>query len=242
MTKRSAKKGTDKGKVVAKTMAGATAGRKEASPAGTAAKARDRRSGALTVMQGGAAATAGGTAPSAMPARASAIDPTVGQRLRSPGDLGLGSPVAKAPTSATRPSMTSATEPETRDGRLPPVGTKLLKCDRLGRVRCECEVTARGFVYRGTTYRSLSAAASAAAKDLGISTRVNGFVFFNLAKPSRGAKDPADALTVLGERFAARASLLLRCASSAESGARVRRAIETHAKAVDGVLKAAAAG
>ena len=44
-----------------------------------------------------------------------------------------------------------------------PVGTKLQKLDRQGEVRCECTVEEGGFRYGKTVFRSLSAAAAAAA-------------------------------------------------------------------------------
>jgi hypothetical protein len=65
-----------------------------------------------------------------------------------------------------------------RDERLPPVGTILVKRDRDGRPRCECTVEEGGVRYAGKVHGSLSGAASAAAADLGIKGRVNGFVFW----------------------------------------------------------------
>lgn len=43
--------------------------------------------------------------------------------------------------------------------------------DRHGSVRCECTVEDGGVRYAGKVYRSLSAAAMAAAKDLGLTNR-----------------------------------------------------------------------
>jgi len=58
-------------------------------------------------------------------------------------------------------------------------GTVLRKPDRKGKTRCECTVEAEGYRYKGTVYGSLSGAATAAAKDLGLSgTSFNGYVFW----------------------------------------------------------------
>src|SRR5687767_5410868 len=85
-----------------------------------------------------------------------------GSAPRVPGG---GRRVAKgAPVRAT--SADSAAP--VRDQRLPAPGTTLVKRDRDGRARCECQVEEGGFRYRGTLHRSLSGAASAAAEYLGI--------------------------------------------------------------------------
>jgi hypothetical protein len=64
------------------------------------------------------------------------------------------------------------------------VGTVVQKRDRHGQVRCECTVEAEGIRYQKTLYHSLSAAAVAAAKDLGLVARsLNGYVFWGLKKP-----------------------------------------------------------
>src|SRR5256712_6028548 len=68
----------------------------------------------------------------------------------------------KAPK-ATKPQPTSKTEPPA----LVP-GTVLRKLDRKGKTRCECTVEAEGYRYKGTVYGSLSGAAAAAAKDVGL--------------------------------------------------------------------------
>jgi hypothetical protein len=67
------------------------------------------------------------------------------------------------------------------DARLPAIGTVIRKTDRHGNVRCTCRVVTQGIRYNGTVYRSLSAAAMAAASDLGLgSATQNGFVFWAL--------------------------------------------------------------
>jgi hypothetical protein len=97
-------------------------------------------------------------------------------------------------------------EPRERDPRLPPVGTTLTKRDRAGNIRCECLITATGFEYKGTEYRSLSGAAMAAAKDLGVKGAINGWLWFGLAKPSARIADPAEVLASAWDRFHERAS------------------------------------
>ena len=65
-------------------------------------------------------------------------------------------------------------------------GTLIKKLDRAGKTRCECVVEAGGYRYKGTVHASLSGAAAAAAKDLGLSgTSFNGYVFWGLSKPGR---------------------------------------------------------
>src|SRR2546422_549131 len=94
----------------------------------------------------------------------------------------------KAPK-ATKPQPTSKTEPPS----LVP-GTVLRKLDRKGKTRCECTVEAEGYRYKGTVYGSLSGAAAAAAKDVGLSgTSFNGYVFWGLTRPgfrARGWRQP----------------------------------------------------
>ena len=72
------------------------------------------------------------------------------------------------------------TAPKRPDARLPSVGTTLVKRDRGGAPRCECTIEADGYRYKDTVYRSITAAARAAASDLGISTAVNGLVFWGV--------------------------------------------------------------
>jgi len=69
------------------------------------------------------------------------------------------------------------------DARLPAVGTVIAKRDRHGKVRCKCRVVEGGIRYNGTVYSSVSAAALAAASDLGLeSPTQNGYVFWALDK------------------------------------------------------------
>lgn len=55
--------------------------------------------------------------------------------------------------------------------RLPAAGTVLQKRDGHGAVRCECTIEEGVIRYAGNVYRSLSAAAMAAAKDPGLNNK-----------------------------------------------------------------------
>ena len=106
----------------------------------------------------------------------------------------------KAPTKETL--VADAGPMLTLDPRLPEPGTLLQKLDRHGTVRCECTVEQRGIRYAGTAYRSLSAAAMAAAKDLRLSNKTqNGFTFWGLSKPSRALADPLEMLNRVWQRY-----------------------------------------
>lgn len=81
-----------------------------------------------------------------------------------------------------------------QDPRVPPPGTVLQKRDRQGEVRCECTVETDGIRYRDTLFPSLSAAAMAAARDLGLASKTqNGFAFWGLGRrPNREAATDAE--------------------------------------------------
>ena len=92
--------------------------------------------------------------------------------------------------------------PRTRDPRLPAPGTVLQKKDRQGVARCECTVEEDGIRFKGTLYRSLSAAAMAASKDLGLGGQAqNGFLFWGLVRQAPREKDPVAALEHACERY-----------------------------------------
>ena len=88
-------------------------------------------------------------------------------------------------------------------------GTVLRKLDRAGKARCECSVEAGGYRYKSTVHSSLSAAAAAAAKDLGLSGKsFNGYVFWGLSKPS--GRDPLHRLEHLWQRYSNAAAGMLK--------------------------------
>lgn len=94
-------------------------------------------------------------------------------RTLPPTRLNLQQPVPTTPSAAS-------------ERRTPPVGTHLQKRDRRGQLRCEAVVVTEGVRFRGTVYPSLSAAAVAAARALGLASRsINGWAWWGLANPRR---------------------------------------------------------
>src|SRR5262245_30631802 len=88
-------------------------------------------------------------------------------------------------------------------------GTVLRKLDRKGKTRSECTVEAEGYRYKDTVYGSLSGAAAAAAKDLGLSGKsFNGYVFWGLTRPGRITA--LDRLEHLWNRYSSTAIALLK--------------------------------
>lgn len=127
---------------------------------------------------------------------------------------------------------TGAAQPRERDPRLPPVGTVLQKLARDGSVRCECTVDADGIRYAGKLYRSLSGAAMAAAKDLGLSNKTaNGWNFWGITKPARHGADPVEALGRAWERYRERATAVVGAVKD-DDRQRVRDVLGEHAQAL----------
>jgi hypothetical protein len=142
---------------------------------------------------------------------------------------------ARAAKPAADANVTPVT-PGTPDPRLPPPGTLLQKLDRHGKVRCECTVEESGFRYAGELYRSLSAAAMAAAKDLGLNNRTqNGFAFWGITKPSRRPSDPLTALERSWERYQRSAEALVKDGVTQENRSQVAAAIGKHAQVIEGL-------
>jgi hypothetical protein len=131
----------------------------------------------------------------------------------------------KANVAATKAS-TGAAE---RDPRLPPVGTVLKKFDRRhDAVRCECKVVEGGFEYKGEFFKSLSGAACAAAKDLGIHGQVNGFVFFGIVKQDAKPKNPVQAIEKVWERYNARVKAIAGAGLDTGTRKQVAELLEEH--------------
>ena len=125
-------------------------------------------------------------------------------------------------------------QPQTPDPRLPAPGTLLQKRDRHGAVRCACTVEADGIRYAGKVYKSLSAAAMAAAKDLGLTNKTqNGFVFWGLSKPPRKAGDPLVALERAWERYHGNVAALVKERFTDENRAAVLSTIKKHVQAIE---------
>ena len=150
---------------------------------------------------------------------------------------------AAAPDSAASPQPKAAAKPtkaapRARDPRLPAPGTVLQKKDRQGVVRCECTVEQDGIRYQGTVYRSLSAAAMAASKDMGLGGRAqNGFLFWGLIKQPTHEKDPVAALERAWARYESRAKGIMAAGLSDESKAKVLTTVRKHAAALEGLQR-----
>ena len=138
---------------------------------------------------------------------------------------------------ATPPPKAAPAAPEaphTLDPRLPAPGTMLQKRDRHGAVRCECTIEAAGIRYAGKVYRSLSAAAMAAAKDLGLNNKTqNGFTFWGLTKPPRAPRDPLAALERAWERYHGNVTALVKEGVTDENRAKVLTTIKKHVQTIE---------
>ena len=146
-------------------------------------------------------------------------------------------PVPSAPEKAPAPisdAPPTSAAPRTRDPRLPAPGTLLQKRDRHGAVRCECTIEAAGIRYAGKVYRSLSAAAMAAAKDLGLNNKTqNGFTFWGLTKPPRAPRDPMAALERAWERYHGNVTALVKEGVTDENRAQVLTTIKKHVQTIE---------
>ena len=149
----------------------------------------------------------------------------------------------KKPTKKTAPAKAevaaAAYAASARGSRrqAPPPGTLLQKLDRHGAVRCECTIEEGGIHYAGQTFRSLSGAAMAAAKDLGLANKTqNGFSFWSLTKPTRPPKDPLQALERVWERYHGQVETIAKGATD-ESRGQIAAAIGSHAKAIESLLE-----
>ena len=123
--------------------------------------------------------------------------------------------------------------PPAPNPRLPAVGTVIQKRDRHGVVRCECSVEKEGVRYAGTIYRSISSAALAAAKDLGLRNKSeNGYVFWGLVKPGRPGSDPVAAFERAWRRYLVCAETVVRAGATAEIRGKVAAKMAEHAATI----------
>lgn len=135
---------------------------------------------------------------------------------------------AAAEVTTEKPSRPTTPSPDTR---LPAMGTVLQKRDRQGAVRCECVIVDSGVKYRETVYRSLSAAAIAAAKDLGLAAKaMNGFTFWGLARAVRKGADPVAQLEKAWTRYWSHLESTLEVAKGGEHREPVLTTIQRHAR------------
>jgi hypothetical protein len=141
---------------------------------------------------------------------------------------------AAAPKPATPAAKPTPIAPQTPDPRVPAPGTLLQKRDRHGAVRCECTVEADGIRYAGKVFKSLSAAAMAAAKDLGLTNKTqNGFVFWGLSKPPRQPSDPLVAIERAWERYHGNVEALVKDGITDENRVKVLTTIKKHAQTIE---------
>ncbi len=145
-------------------------------------------------------------------------------------------------TPTSEEPSTAAAAAATSDSRMPAIGTVLQKRDRKGTLRCECEVVEGGVRYGGTVYRSLSSAAVAAAKDLGLAAKaMNGFTFWGVSKPARPAADPLGGLERAWAKYQARLEQVLERAKAGEHREPALTALERHTRILQNLQQEAVA-
>lgn len=143
-------------------------------------------------------------------------------------------PASNAAARAGNDAPVTPAAPTTPDPRLPAPGTALQKRDRHGSVRCECTVEDGGIRYAGKVYRSLSSAAMAAAKDLGLTNKTqNGFTFWGLSKPPRRPSDPLVALDRAWDRYHGNVEALVKEGVTDENRSQVIAAIRKHVQVIE---------
>jgi hypothetical protein len=140
----------------------------------------------------------------------------------------------KKATQQDQPPESRGTAPSpASDPRLPAVGSVIQKRDRHGAIRCECTVEEGGIRYAGTLYRSISSAALAAAKDLGLRNKSeNGYVFWGLVKLHRPGTDPVAAFERAWERYQERAEALVRDGVTEENREKLKAVVGKQAAAI----------
>jgi hypothetical protein len=114
-----------------------------------------------------------------------------------------------APAPAEQPTLTS-------DARMPPVGTVIQKRDRAGAIRCECTIVDGGVEYKDRRYTSLSSAAVAASKDLGLTAKtLDGWAWWGLkVRTAPVNRSGVAALTRTFEKYRERVSAILQGAAA----------------------------
>lgn len=181
--------------------------------------------------------TAPGPKTKTAPARPEAKKPVEAKQTKDAPPAASAQEEAAAAAERAARAQTATAAPatlRTPDPRLPAPGTLLQKRDRHGAVRCECTIEADGIHYAGKVYRSLSAAAMAAAKDLGLTNRTaNGFVFWGVSKPPRKAGDPLVALERAWERYHGNVAALVKERVTDQNRAAVLSTIQKHVQAIE---------
>ena len=148
----------------------------------------------------------------------------------------------EAQVALTPDPKSPAPTPTVRDPRLPAVGAVIQKRDRHGAVRCECTIEKSGVRYAGRVFRSLSSAAMAAAKDLGLNNKTqNGFTFWGLSKPPRPSRDPLETLDRAWTRYHGNVEVLLQARITLENRAKVVATLKKHAQTIESLRESATA-
>jgi hypothetical protein len=173
--------------------------------------------------------------------KAAAAPPTHGKGAQEPTPVPPPPETVSVSTAATEGATTEEkpprtveppAEPRARDPRLPKPGTVLEKRDRHGELRCSCTVGKEGIRYAGKVYSSISSAALAAAKDLGLKNRTqNGFIFWGLSKPTAPAKDYMEGVESAWKRYRERVDQLLANCVGDEDRDAVAVALRKHREA-----------
>jgi hypothetical protein len=157
------------------------------------------------------------------------------KKAASPKAAAPAPPAVKKETApkVEKATVTPSTTAQPADPRLPAAGTTIQKRDRHGAVRCECKVEDGGIWYAGKVHSSLSGAAMAAAKDLGLKNKTqNGFIFWGLVKPPRPASDPIEGLELAWRRYRERAEAIVKVVTE-ENRSRIAASIGTHAQVIE---------
>jgi hypothetical protein len=107
-----------------------------------------------------------------------------------------------------------------------------VKSDRAGKERVRCTVVEGGIQYGDKVFKSLSAAAIAAARDLGLTTKqLNGWAWWGLSKPAaRPTKAKGldlDGIARVWTRYRERVEAALKVASADEK-AQLHLALNAH--------------
>lgn len=229
-TKTATTKGT-KGKKGAKSKATEVATTTEAAPQPTGKRKRATKAPASAPEPAEAALveSAPVEAASAQP------EPEAPQPETVTADASAGE-ATSTPVEPADAASAEAGEPEQEETPLTP-GTVLQKRDRHGMLRCECVVVEGGYRFEGTVYKSLSAAALAAAKSLGLTSKsINGNLFWGISKPARAAANPLASLERAWNSYQTRLEAALESAKASEDREPALSTLERHSRILQNLL------
>ena len=144
---------------------------------------------------------------------------------------------APSTVETSKPKNAAQAKPEAsstkaRDPRIPPPGSVLSRTDRHGTVRCQATVLEDGINYDGKFFKSVSAAAKAAADDLGLKNKTqDGYAFWHLKTLERTATNKTAKLEKAWTRFVSIANEMV-AGSTNDTKSAVHSAIDTKAVAL----------